>query len=89
MDVIPDRGSRVAQGRTSARILNTKARSVHRSNVGRQTRRPTLRNVHFVMLMPLLLTAGSGAHASKKIVNTFNRLRNRYRKIVVRPIIGV
>ena len=89
MDVTPDRRRRIAQGRTSACILNTEARSVHRPNVGRQTQRPTLRNDWFVVLMALLLTAGSGAHASEKIVNTFNRLRNRYRKIVVRPIGGV
>lgn len=48
MDVIPDRRRRIAQGRTSACILNTEARSVSRPNVGRQTRRPTLRNVYFV-----------------------------------------
>ena len=52
MDVIPDRGRRIAQGRTSACILNTEARSVNRPNVGRQTRKPALRNAHFVMVMP-------------------------------------
>ena len=52
MDVMPDRKRRIAQGRASACILNTEARSVHRPNVGRQTQRPTLRNVHFVMFKP-------------------------------------
>lgn len=51
MDVIPDRGRRIAQGRTSARILNTEVRSVSRPSVGRQTQRPALRNVYFVVLM--------------------------------------
>ena len=58
MDVIPDRGRRIAQGRTSACILNTEARSVNRPNFGRQTQRPTLRNVWFVMFMACLLVTG-------------------------------
>ena len=58
MDVIPDRGRRIAQGRSSACILNTKVRSVNRPNVGRQTRRPTLRNDWFVMFMAHLMRVG-------------------------------
>ena len=58
MCVVSDRRRRIAQGRTSTRILNTEVRSVDRPNVGRQAQRPALRNVWFVMFMAHLMRVG-------------------------------
>ena len=70
MDVTPDRGSRIAQGRTSACILNTEARSVHRPNVGRQTQRPTLRNDPSLIFNPRYETAGVCSFSLRRSLKT-------------------
>ena len=70
MDVIPDRRSRIAQGRASACILNTEARSMNRANVGRQTRRPALRNNPSLIFNPRYETAGVFSFSLRRSLKT-------------------